>query len=447
MVQSPSARVFLAKRIGGVMSIEERLATFARGPVAASGAREMMRLSLFDWSACGMAGVDEPLAAILRAKALEEGGAAQAGLIGGGMAPMRAAALVNGAVSHALDYDDTHFAHIGHPSVAVIPAALAVAEVHGAGLEEAIDAALIGAEGSVRVGLWLGRDHYQVGFHQTATAGAFGAALAAGRIMGLTTGALVQALGLAATRASGLKSQFGTMGKPYNAGIAAETGIEAADLAARGFTSSALGMSGPQGFGPTHAGAGDEEAFEGLGAIWRMESVSHKFHACCHGLHATIEALRALGLRADEVRAVTIGTHPRWLSVCNKPEPETGLGAKFSYRHVAAMVLAGVDTSAIVNFSDEMARRPDLVALRELVTVEGDARLSEMEARVAVTVTSGAAHSGSFDLDAPMSLDDRGDKLRLKAAGLLGGPRAAALWEAVRAPDLAPLTKLLQTRS
>jgi 2-methylcitrate dehydratase PrpD len=429
------------------MSIEARLAEFALGPVAGEGAREMMRLSLFDWAACAIAGVEEPLAAVLREKALEEAGTAQASLIGGGKVPLRAAALVNGAISHALDYDDTHFAHIGHPSVAVIPAALAAAEARGAGLEEMIDAALIGAEGSVRVGLWLGRDHYQIGFHQTATAGAFGAAMAAGRIMGISTEVMVQALGLAATRASGLKSQFGTMGKPYNAGITAETGIEAADLASRGFVSSPVGMSGPQGFGPTHAGIGEDDALEALGASWRMETVSHKFHACCHGLHATIEALKALGLGAEEVQAVKIRTHPRWLTLCNKPEPDTGLAAKFSYRHVAAMVLAGVDTSAIVNFSDDMARRPDLVALRGLVTVEGEPRLSEMEARVDVIMKSGETRNGSFDLDAPMSLEERGGKLRNKAEGLLGGSRAAALWEAVRAPDLAPLTSLLQLTS
>ncbi len=439
--------IYGQKKLGGTMSIEEALAGFAIAPVTGAGAREMMRLSLFDWAACGIAGEAEPLAAILRAKALDEGGAGQASLIGGGKGPMRAAALVNGAVSHALDYDDTHFAHIGHPSVAVIPAALAMAEVKGAGLEDMIEAALIGAEGSVRVGLWLGRDHYQIGFHQTATAGAFGATLAAGRIAGLSQAAMVQALGLAATRASGLKSQFGTMGKPYNAGIAAETGIEAADLAGRGFTSSPVGLSGLQGFGQTHAGIAEEDALEGLGARWRMESVSHKFHACCHGLHATIEALRGLGPSGADVERVRIRTHPRWMTVCNQPAPDTGLGAKFSYAHVVAMVLAGVDTSAIANFSDEMARRPDLVALRGLVTVEADPRLSEMEARVAVTSKDGGLREGSYDLDAPMSLEVRGEKLRRKAEGLLGAARAKALWQAVRAPDLAPLTKLLQATS
>jgi 2-methylcitrate dehydratase PrpD len=360
---------------------------------------------------------------------------------------MRAAALVNGAISHALDYDDTHFAHIGHPSVAIIPAALAMAERRDVGTEALIDAALVGAEASVRIGLWLGRDHYQIGFHQTATAGAFGATLAAGRIAGLSQAVMVQALGLAATRASGLKSQFGTMGKPYNAGIAAETGIEAVDLARRGFSSSGVGLSGPQGFGPTHSGVAEEDALERLGSFWRMESVSHKFHACCHGLHAAIEALRGVDLGSGEVSAVRVLTHPRWLSVCNQPAPETGLGAKFSYAQVVAMVLAGVDTSSIANFSDEMARRPDLVALRGLVTVEADPRLSEMEARVVVVLRGGAGREGSFDLDAPMSLEVRGEKLRRKAEGLLGAARAEALWEAVRAPDLAPLTGLLQLKN
>ena len=429
------------------MSIEETLAGFVLEPVAGEGAREMMRLSLFDWAACGIAGEAEPLAAILRAKALEEGGAGQASLIGGGRVPMRSAALVNGAISHALDYDDTHFAHIGHPSVAVIPAALAMAEGRDLGTEALIDAALVGAEASVRIGLWLGRDHYQIGFHQTATAGAFGAALAAGRIAGLGREALVRALGLAATRASGLKSQFGTMGKPYNAGIAAETGIESVDLARRGFSSSGVGLSGPQGFGPTHSGVAEEDALERLGSFWRMEDVSHKFHACCHGLHAAIEALRGLDLGTGDVGAVRVLTHPRWLSVCNQPAPETGLGAKFSYAQVVAMVLAGVDTSSIANFSDEMARRPDLVALRGLVTVEADPRLSEMEAQVVVTLRGGAGREGSFDLDAPMSREVRGEKLRRKAEGLLGAARAEALWEAVRAPDLAPLTGLLQLRN
>ena len=150
---------------------------------------------------------------------------------------LRAAALVNGAISHALDYDDTHFAHIGHPSVAVLPAALATAEAVDAPASAVLDALLLGAEASIRVGVALGRPHYDRGFHQTATSGAFGATVAAARVLGLNRETTRHALSLVSTRASGLKSQFGSMGKPYNAGLAAANGVEAAELARRGFLS------------------------------------------------------------------------------------------------------------------------------------------------------------------------------------------------------------------
>ncbi len=198
------------------MNVTGMFADFSVAPVRGDAALSMMRLSLFDWAACGIAGRDEPVVRIVRHMVLAEGGAGEAGLIGGGAAPARGAALANGTASHALDYDDTHFGHIGHPSVAVIPAALAIAQKTGADGARFVQACLVGAELSVRVGMWLGRAHYQLGFHQTGSAGAFGATAAAGRLLGLDAGAMAHALGLCTTRASGLKSQFGTMGKPYN---------------------------------------------------------------------------------------------------------------------------------------------------------------------------------------------------------------------------------------
>ena len=175
-----------------------------------------------------------------------------------GKVPARAAALANGTISHALDYDDTHFAHIGHPSVAILPAALAAGEEVDASGAAVLDAFLIGAEASIRIGMVLGRPHYDRGFHQTATAGAFGATVAAARVMALTRDQTRQALSLVSTRASGLKSQFGSMGKPYNAGIAASNGVEAAALARRGFVSADDGVGGEQGFIDAHV----ENAFE-----------------------------------------------------------------------------------------------------------------------------------------------------------------------------------------
>jgi len=415
------------------MTISKRLAAFAATAECGAAARAMMRLSVMDWAACAIAGRDEPVARILRDMVLEEGGAPQAALVGcATRVPARAAALANGAASHALDYDDTHFGHIGHPSVAVVPAALALAERSGASGAAFLDAGLIGVETSIRVGLWLGRGHYQTGFHQTGTAGAFGAALAGARILGADG---LQALGLVSTRASGLKSQFGTMGKPFNAGIAAANGVEAALLASGGFVSAPEGLEGAQGFGETHAGAADETAFDGLGETWIFETVSHKFHACCHGTHAMIEALKALGpLDPSGLRSVTVVTHPRWLRVCNQAAPETGLGAKFSYRLIAAMVLAGRDTASLATFSDAACRDPALVALRDRVDVVADDTMPETASRVLVeTVTTD--REAEHDLGATMPLEIRAAKLAAKAESLLGARLARRLHDLCQAPD------------
>ena len=373
---------------------------------------------------------------ILRDKGLSEGGKAEASVIGGDKLPAPRAAMINGAVSHALDYDDTHFAHIGHTSVGVIPAALAVAERVGASFDDFLTACLIGSEGAVRVGVWLGRDHYQVGYHQTATAGAFGACLAALRLLGADQAQAIAGIGLVSSKAAGLKAQFGTMAKPLNAGLAAEAGVEAALWAMAGMTSTEQGL---QAFGATHHGGADAEAFDGLGRTWRMLEVSHKFHACCHGLHAMLEALSEVSVDPADVVSVEITTHPRWMTVCNKPAPHTGLEAKFSYAQTAAMALVGVDTSAIAAFSDMVAQRSDLVALRDVVTVVTAESLTEMQARVRITLRDGAVLDAAHDLAAPMTLEARAAKLMRKAQGLL--PDADALWQVT---DLASLAAILR---
>ena len=429
-------------------TLARKLAAFGCAGVAKDAPFDMMRLSLLDWAACGIAGRDEPVARITRGLALEDGGTAEASVIGSPTRlPARAAALVNGAASHALDYDDTHFAHIGHPSVAVIPAALAVAEGTRASSADFLTAALVGVEASIRTGVWLGRAHYQTGFHQTATAGAFGATVAAARLLGCDGRQMTQALGLVSTRAAGLKSQFGTMGKPYNAGIAAANGVEAALLAARGFVSNPAGIDGPQGFGPTHAGAADASALDGLGTAWLFQTISHKFHACCHGTHAMLEALAGLDCDPAAITGLTVTTHPRWMSVCNSPAPKTGLEAKFSYRMTAAMALLGHDTGAIANFTDTLCADPSVIALRDKVTVVADAGLAETAAQVKLTLADGTVLNAAHDLNAPMALDVRAAKLRHKAGALLGDEAATRLWDVTTdaaGPDLAALGQLLQ---
>ncbi len=429
------------------MAVCEELVGFSRGRVVAPGAVAMMRLSLLDWAVCAIAGRDQPVAGVVRALVEGEGGVGEAVLVGSPVrVPARAAALANGAISHALDFDDTHFGHIGHPSVAVVPAALALAQRVGASGAAFLEAALVGVEASVRVGLWLGREHYQAGFHQTATAGAFGAALAGARLLGLDAEATRHALGLAAGRASGLKALFGSMGKPLNAGIAAANGVEAALLASLGMQAGRGVLDGVQGFGATHAGVGDMSAFDGLGAEWLFEDVSHKFHACCHGLHAMAEALAVArgDLAAGDVGSVLITTHPRWQSVCNLENPATGLEAKFSYRQVAAMVLAGVDTTALASYSDALANECTLADLRGRIEVRFDDALAETATRVDLRLKDGGARAASHDLAAPMSVEDRAGKLHAKAKALVGPERHAALWAAIGAgPDLEALSTLL----
>ncbi len=418
------------------MTITTQLAEFAAQTKASdlpASALRMMRLSMLDWAAVGLAGRDEPVARITRGMVLDEGGAQQAALIGHpGRVPARAAALSNGATSHALDYDDTHFAHIGHPSVAVIPAALAVAEVQGADGAALQAASLIGVEASIRVGVWLGRDHYQTGFHQTATAGAFGAGLAAARLMGLDAGGCAMVLGLLATRASGLKSQFGTMGKPFNAGLAAANGVEAAQLVARGFVANPDALESPQGFGPTHAGQDIRDAMQGIGQAWVFETVSHKFHACCHGLHAVLEAgLTLAPLDPAAIDRIEVATHPRWMTVCNQVAPMTGLGAKFSYGTVLAMQVLGHDTAVLDSYSDAVCADPALQDLRARVHVTADDSVAETATRLRVILRDGAVRTATHDLNAPMTLDLRQAKIAAKARSLLGTARADQIWSLI----------------
>ena len=420
------------------MTVLSRLLDLAalNGDEIPASARHVARLSLFDWMVCGMAGVTEPLAGKLRGYVAGEGGFPVASVFGGGRVPARAAALINGATGHALDYDDTHFGHIGHPSVAIYPAALAAGEETGASAAAVVDAFLIGAEASVRLGQVLGAGHYNRGFHQTATAGAFGATLAVGRLYGLTRDQMRVALGLCATRASGLKSQFGTMGKPYNAGIAASNGVECAGLARAGFTSADDGVMGPQGFVATHT---DGPAALG---VWELpppgtfvfEDVKYKLHACCHGTHAMIEALasaiRFHGLSPGQVSQVHLTTSPRWLSVCDIKAPRSGLEVKFSYAWLAAMVMAGIPTSADRSFTNALVAEPALADLAGRVTVAGDAGLTELQATVQITRPDGTRLIASHDLAARLPTDVLGASLRAKAEGLLG-QRAIPLWQSV----------------
>lgn len=416
-----------------------RAASFAVGSITRwpDMAIEVARLSMLDWATVAFAGKNEPVSHIVRRFATDEGGVPVASVVGGlqRVAP-RAAALTNGACSHALDYDDTHFDFVGHPSVAVLPAVLAVAEHMQATGQALVQAYLVGVETACRLGGYLGRKHYNAGFHQTATAGSLGAAAACARLLGLNESQASHALGLAATRASGLKSQFGSMGKPYHAGMAASNGVEVAMLAALGFQSRPDGIECAAGFCETHQAEGGDpsSAFNGLPENFRFVNVQHKFHACCHGTHATLEALHALRrshpISPDEVRHIDIAIHPQWLPVCCIPDPCTGLEAKFSLAHVSALTIVGEDTANIASFNEANCRNPAIRALARRVHIVGDASLPDTAARVTVGMAT-SSRSATVDLAEPLAIEIRTARVRAKSQALLGTDRAERLWREI----------------
>tara|TARA_R110002051_G_scaffold57104_2_gene105795 strand:+ start:19514 stop:20731 length:1218 start_codon:yes stop_codon:yes gene_type:complete len=404
------------------MSPEDQLVALSQRELQ-DGPVDLIRLCLFDWAVCAIAGREEPVAQILSHQSDVSFGNT---------------ALVYGTMGHALDYDDTHFDHIGHTSAVVMPAVLAAAQMAGiCDLDHVVKAALLGAEAAVRVGLWLGRDHYQVGFHQTATSGAIGAAVGCAHLLNLSEPQTRHAIGLAATGASGLRGQFGSMGKPLNAGLAARCAVESAVWAQAGMTSDPQGVAQ---FGATHHGQANDSAWD-VAEPWKIARINHKFHACCHGLHAMLEALQTV---KGDVVAVVVQTHPRWMSVCNKPAPDTGLGVKFSYAMTAAMALSGVSTAAIIGFSDQTAKDPALVTLRDKVTVHASDQLTEMQARVAIDYADGRSETVFHDLQIPLPMAEREIRLEKKARAVVGADRSGALWAAVQGDDVSPLTRLLR---
>jgi len=271
------------------------------------------RQCVLDAIGCTLAGASDALVEILLAEMREQGGAERATIIGHkGRLPAPAAAIVNGAASHALDFDDVNLAMPGHPSVAILPALLALAEERGSSGAEVLTAFVAGYELQCRIGKVIAPGHYDgLGFHATATVGSFGAAAACAHLMGLDADRFATALGIAGTQAAGLKSMFGTMCKPLHAGKASYHGYMAAKLAARGFTSRPDVLECGQGFARTHSpDFNPERAFDAPPNGWYVCNNLFKYHASCYMTHAPIEAARKLreqhGIAASDVERIEV---------------------------------------------------------------------------------------------------------------------------------------------
>ena len=263
-----------------------------------------------------------------------------------------AAALLNGVLGHSLDFDDTHADSSLHPSAPVVPAALAAAELTGASGADFLAAVVVGFEVCCRLGMALNPTaHYARGFHPTATAGVFGAAAAAGRLLGLDAEAMASAFGVAASQASG-SLQFlvnGAWNKRYQVGEASMKGLMAATLAASGFVGAENAIDGKHGFlGGYSDGADPAVVVAGLGEVWETQRIGVKPYPACRYTHAAVDGIlalrRDLGLAPDEVQSVAVGLHRNGITLVGAPLAEkrrsrSVVEGQFSMPFAAAVAL------------------------------------------------------------------------------------------------------------
>ena len=399
------------------------------------------KMSMIDWCGVAYAAKEEPVSKIVTKLIEEEQTKGHSKLISNGKeVSAKSAALVNGTIGHALDYDDTHFLFTGHPTASAFPTSLALGEELGSSIDEMMLAYMCGVEISTRLGHILGYSHYNKGFHQTATSGAFGATLVASKLLKLNAKQIENALGIVSTRASGLKSQFGTMGKPFHAGIAASNGIEAAKLSKLGFVSCENGIECNQGFLKTHAWDETipEAAINGLGKDFLFPEIKYKFHACCHGLHAFLEALDELktknNFNPDSIEKISIQTQPSWLQVCNIDSPKTGLEAKFSYRLTAAMSLHGVDTGRLDSYNDEICFDEKIVKTRDKVEVIPNNQMTNTEALIELKDDS-EIYKNSHDLNNKIENELLEKKILTKSSSLLSDKLSNEIFHVLNSPE------------
>ncbi len=263
-----------------------------------------------------------------------------------------AAALVNGTLAHSLDFDDTHAAGSLHSSAPIVPAALAAAEMAGASGRDLIAACVAGYEVQIRLALALNpSEHYDRGFHPTATCGVFGAAAAAGKLLGMDGAAIQSAFGIALSQAAG-SMQFladGSWTKRSHVGQAASNGLICATLAAEGFKGPAEAFEGHWGFLAAYAPNPDEaKVTDRLGSHWETLGLAVKPYPSCRYSHAAMDGLVALskehGISADDIDAVEIGLPETGRKIIGEPlaakiNPESVVDGQFSMPFCAAVVL------------------------------------------------------------------------------------------------------------
>lgn len=418
----PRARPEHGEGTGG--SVTAAVAAFAAETrfedLPAEVVRQVKRC-LLDYLGLVIGSADQPAVAHALEAVQLLGGSPQARVLGSAVrTSAHHAALVNGIASHVLDYDDTHLPTVVHPTGPAMSAALAVGEWRKATGKDLMSAFAVGFEVECRVGLSVHPEHYDAGWHITGTAGVFGAAATAGRLLGLDAQRMRWALGMAGSQAAGVREQFGSMSKSLHIGKAAANGVLAAVLASFGFDATEQIFEGRRGFNAVlSSGQHLERLTNDLGQRWEFANNGIKPYACGVVTHPVIDAVRRLrdreGLTANQVEAISARVHPLVLELTGKHEPEMGLEGKFSIFHCAAIALIEGHARP-AQFSDEAVRRPEAVELRRKVSVSADSALAENQAEVNITLVDGRTFSEWVEAatgtpENPISDQDLGDKV------------------------------------
>jgi 2-methylcitrate dehydratase PrpD len=364
------------------------------------------------------------------------------------------AAFVNGVSSHVFDFDDTHLKTIIHPGGPIISALLALAEYHPIDGKAFLHALVLGIEGALRIGNAVYPDHYDRGWHITGTAGPFGAAIAAGRVLGLDEQHLVWALGLAASQPVGLRESFGSMNKSFNPGRAAANGLFAAILASKGFTSSEGMIEAKRGWAYTISTKQDwREITDGLGQRWEAALNTYKPFACGIVLHPAIDAAIQLRneqhLAPDQIDHVELRVNPLVLELTGKKTPQKGLEGKFSVYHAVAVALVE-GAAGEKQFSDRAVRDPVVVALRGRVVPTVDPAVKPEQVDMTVALTDGRRLTKHVEkaigsVEVPMTDKALEAKFADLAEGILPPAQARKLmdlcWSVEKLPAAADLAR------
>jgi len=409
------------------------------------GVRREIGRSLLNWLGVAVGGSRHEAVEIALGAVTPFSGPQQASLFG---RPERLdvinAALINGISSHVFDFDDTDLLTAVHPSAPVMPAVLALAELNAVSGCDLVTAITMGFEVECRLGRAVQPALGNIGWHPTGVVGVFGAAVAAGKLLGLDEERMCHAVGLAATQPVGVREMFGSMTKSFHPGRASQSGLLAAFLAEKGYTSSLQGIEAKCGWARLVSAKQDWQAItDGLGEDYEIYRNTYKPFACGLVVHPVIDGCIQLrnehNLTASMIERVVLEVSPIVLELTNKKTPQTGLEGKFSVYYVAALAIVAGRADE-TQFSNGMVCDPVITALRDRVSATANPSVGKQQAHVRIHLRDGRVLE-SFIAEAvgsvknPMSDAALEAKFRDLAEGVLPAERTRRLIDLCRSVE------------